>query len=437
MRVRGSTRFLPTVLVLLTLPLAVRAQAMDPGLLVEYQSIGYFTAPGDLDPIGRNQLLVRPDVEVRWGRWGGVVAELEARGDRARAERNRVYLREARMDLFLGPVDVRVGRTVSRWGRADAVNPTDYFGRWDYRDLLDAPDEPLPQDGITVRWYAGRLSVEAVVVPRFRASRIPTVDARWWPDFPDSLPVPTPGFRSFDVVPADFGYGPVSWPSRDGGRTAYGVRAAGSWRGWDVAVSWYDGPSDLPAYTVDVALDPDEDAVRGDVGRTFYRLRSVGADFATVLGSLGVHGEGAWIDPDEDPRIPLRARRSWLHWVLGVDHRVPGAVGDRTLFVVGEWSREAWPGNRGYPEALDLAHAFRNALLGRVRLARFAGSATELEGAYDLARDGWLFRIRGAWVPRPGLLLETTLDLPGGPGDSFLGTFRRNRRLHLRLSFEL
>lgn len=409
-------------------PVAVGAQEIEPGLLVEYQGIAYFSSPGLLEPVGRNQLLLRPEVGADLP-FGLAWVQLELRADEVR--RDRTYLREAWAELHLGPVDVRAGRVIHRWGRADAVNPTDRFGRWDYTDLLDAPEEPLPQDGVRATWYTSGFSVEAVVVPRMRASRLPDVDSRWWPELPDSADV-------HDArVPVHYGYAPVSWPDGDGSRAGFGLRVSGSWAGWDVAWSIVDGLSDLPAWEIDQTLLPDQAGIEARLGRDYYRLRTMGVDLATAVGGSGIHAEVAWIDPRNDARLPRDARRPWLHWVVGADRRVVDAVLARELFVVVEWSREAWPVGGKAPEPLDLTHAFRNALLGRAELSTFGGDATTLEGAWSIADEGWLLRVGHSHRVGGRVRIETLLDIPGGAPTSFFGMFRRNRRLHLRVRYEL
>lgn len=417
-----------TLVALVLLPVAAGAQEIEAGLLAEYQGIGYFSSPGVLDPVGRNQLLLRPELEGDIP-LGVARVQLELRADEARSDRTRAYVREAWAELRLGAVDVRVGRTLRRWARADAVNPVDAYGRWDYTDLLDAPEEPLPRDGAWVTWYAPGFSVEAVVLPRMGVSRLPTVDSRWWPDLPDSVQVQ-------DVlVPVRYGYAPPSWPE-GGGRTGLGLRVAGSWAGWDVAGSVFDGLSDLPAWELDEALLSDGTGVRAHLGRDYYRFRSVGADFATVVAGSGVHGEVAWIDPRNDSRLPERARRSWFHWVVGIDRRAVDAVLARDLFVVLEWSREAWPTAGALPEPLDLTHGFRDALLGRAELSTFGGDATNVEVAWSFADRGWFLRLGHSHPAGGRLRIDTLLDIPGGASTSLFGTFRTNRRLHLRVRYD-
>lgn len=423
--------------VALTLGLARGLGAQSPGLggLGEYQAIGYFSTRGGLDRVGRNQVILQPELDLELGQRASIFAAVEARADQARPERSRLYMREGYLELFLGDFDVRVGRTILRWGRADGLNPTDHFGSRDFTDLLDR-DERVGQDALSVRWYAGLWSLEWVVVPRLRASWLPDEDGRWWPETPDSVVLAGGPGEDPVWLSASSGYGPASWPETGLERAAWGLRASTTMAGWDLSLSWYDGPSHLPAYAIRLDPDPSAGTARVLLERPYYRLWSVGADFSTVLGGVGLHGEAAWIDPEDDPRLSEGGRQPWVHWVVGGDRRFRGVMGDRDLVLVAEWSRELWP-TAGYrPEPLDLAHAFRNALLVRAELSTDAFSSVELEGIRDVAESGWFLRFARSWSPWDGLQLRVALDLPGGDPGSLLGSYDGNRRLHLTVRYE-
>ena len=430
---RGTEPVLAAALLTLAPLAAAQAQTLEIGGLVEYQAIGYFSTPGELDRLGRNQLLVQPELELALGSRMAGLAALEGRVDGAREDRSRLYLREAYLDLFLDDFDLRAGRTILRWGRADALNPTDRFGTRDYTDLLDATEERVGQNALVVRWYPGAWNVEGILVPKLRASWLPADDGRWWPDMPDSVSVPGSGASR---LPARYGYGEASWPTGGSARTAWGVRASTNTGGWDLSLSWYDGPSHLPAYAVRTRSDPASGGVDVLLERPYYRLRSLGADFATVLGGVGLHGEAAWTDPRADGRLPEGAAEPWLHWVVGGDYRVRNVLGERDLFLVAEWSKEVWPTGDYRPDPLDLTHAFRDALLGRAELSDGFFGSLEVEWAWDLADSGWLFRLARRWSPAAGLRARVSLDLPGGDRSSLFGTFRRNRRLHVEIRYE-
>lgn len=392
---------------------------------VDHQAIGYLSSHGELGRLGRNQVRLQPELDGRLGAWGRAFSAVEFRGDLADPARNRVYLDEAYGDLYLGSLDLRLGRQILQWGRADAINPTDYFGVWDLTDVLDAGEEKLAQDAVRATWFSGRWSVEAVAVPRFRESLIPIPGSRWWPSS-DAGPSPDP----VDVRLARTAEPP-------GGRRALSLRASGSSGRFDVAVSAYRGPWHLPVLLPGSPYpDPAGRSLRVDVVPVLGRLSAFGADLATTVGPVGLHGEVAgyrFLDAEaKDPGV----EDPFLRYVVGADYTIRGALAERGLFVLVEWIQDLpliagaapWP-----PD--DLNHVFRRSLFTRMTLPTGDFSSLDAQLVYDTDRRGWVLQAEASWQPRDALDLVFSVDVPGGPRDAFFGTFRSNRRIHTRVRY--
>jgi len=77
-----------------------------------------------------------------------------------------------------GPARLRVGRTVTRWGSADAINPTDVAAVRDWG--TDFLDPGLPGDWSAVTSVSrAAWGVEAVVLPVLEGARLPSARSRW------------------------------------------------------------------------------------------------------------------------------------------------------------------------------------------------------------------------------------------------------------------
>src|SRR5882762_1796263 len=83
-------------------------------------------------------------------------------------------LREGYAQVTLGKLDLRAGRQVTVWGRADKVNPTD---AWSTRDLaLLAPNDEDQRLGVTslqATWNAGAYRAIALWQPEWRDPVLP------------------------------------------------------------------------------------------------------------------------------------------------------------------------------------------------------------------------------------------------------------------------
>ena len=86
-------------------------------------------------------------------------------------------LREAFVDVRLGRLDLRAGRQIIAWGRADGVNPTDNLSGQDLTLLVpDDDDRRLGTTAVRASYYVGDVSRHrrlAAGVPRAPISRCP------------------------------------------------------------------------------------------------------------------------------------------------------------------------------------------------------------------------------------------------------------------------
>ncbi|MFH1288112.1 MAG: hypothetical protein ABII25_05390 [bacterium] len=57
--------------------------------------------------------------------------------------RNRYILNEGYFDFYLDKFDVRIGRQIIPWGRADSFKPTDQFKIYDYTDFTKQDEEGI------------------------------------------------------------------------------------------------------------------------------------------------------------------------------------------------------------------------------------------------------------------------------------------------------
>jgi hypothetical protein len=216
----------------------------------------------------------------------------------------------------------------------------------------------------------------------------------------------------------------------------YALRVTGILGGWDVSVSWFDGLDDLPAPHFETSVDSTLSEARILVEPRYHRRRAIGGDFATTLGSIGVHGESAYYLTSDwsgtDPAID----DPYFHYVVGGDYTLDDLVGDHDLFFLLEWSHEVQvPDRHSTSRDTDLNHVFRKSLFGKADLELGAFSSVKVEGVYNVGTRDWYVRPGGRWSFADGVELLLDLDLLGGRSDTFFGSFGSNSRLHTRLKY--
>ncbi len=265
--------------------------------------------------------------------YGDAFAEARLRyGQQGRERDLFLELREAYVNVYLGPVDLRLGQQIIVWGRADAFNPTNNLTPVDMR--IRSPNEDdrrLGNVGLRAFLSLTPVRLEAVWLPLYIATEYPPLDPGpsielSSPDFPDPELVKGLGALRVHLELPDF----------------------------EASASYLYGHAPLPGLALrdyTVGVEPAEVRVR----RTAYDQHVAGLDFSTAFGDLfALRGEAALRLPN-DYEARVYAARPDLQYVLGVE-RAFGAVSVIAQYVgryVFDWEREEGPERPLDPETLE------------------------------------------------------------------------------------
>jgi hypothetical protein len=203
-------------------------------------------------------------------------------------------LREAFVDLRFERLDVRAGRQIIAWGRADGVNPTDNLSGHDLTLLVpDDADRRLGTTAIRASYYLGAVSVTGVWLPEFRGHEF-------------ALPAPPPGLafvREDDQWPGD----------------QWAVRVEQTGRAVDWSVSYFLGKDMAPDLGVDVTAPP-------GILLSHHRVRVFGADMAATLGQFGLRAEGAYVETEDTRGADPFVKNPFVFIVAGTDRTWGGLL---------------------------------------------------------------------------------------------------------------
>lgn len=246
---------------------------------------------------------------ARKGSWGAAFGELRFRaGYLGGGEADYAFdLREAYVDAFVGPVDLRLGHQIIAWGRADGLNPTNNLTPRDMR--LRSPvedDQRLANLALRAHLNVEPLRLELVWVPFFKPSHLPVFGAD------GELPITPPG--GLKVTLADPYYPDANIKN---GTVATRVHLLLS--AVELSVSYLIGTATFPGIKL-LHAPPDL-----TVALASYRHQVVGADFATTVGSFGLRGEVAYQHPFDHAALE-QAPNPNLQVVLGLDREFFGQL---------------------------------------------------------------------------------------------------------------
>jgi hypothetical protein len=238
-------------------------------------------------------------------------------------------LREGYFEAARSRWELRFGRQIVPWGRADEINPTDVISPKNFTLLLPEGQAGYRGGVNALRvdtFLPWRLRAIGVYVPFFEQSIIPLSD----------LPQ---GARLEERLPA------IRFENGSAG-----IKLDRSGGDVDASLAYYYGYNLVPEVHVDRATaDPQTGALAADVALTHHRQHMIGSDFATSRGRYGYRGEVAWVHTDNPNGRRVDQIVPYLAYVLGIE-RSFGESFSVILQYVG----------RFVPERVDPARAARN-----------------------------------------------------------------------------
>ncbi len=209
----------------------------------------------------------------------------------ASVDRGNGDLVEGWLRLTAGALELRAGRQIVVWGRADRLNPTDVLSSRDYT-LLVASDDEQRRGSVMVQ---ARLGLG-----------LWTIDGYWLPEFRDNrFPV---DLRRPDVA--------VISDQRVDDRNQFAIKIDRSGGRVDFSLSWFHGTDRTRDF---VAVAPPAGFFAG-VQQQFPQVDVFGGDMAGTAGPIGWRAEVAWSRYRGADTIYRKNDNLWA--VVGVDATV-------------------------------------------------------------------------------------------------------------------
>jgi hypothetical protein len=198
-------------------------------------------------------------------------------------------LLEGYVGVHFSRADLRLGRQIVAWGRADGINPTDNLTPRDYVVLL--PFEDDQRFGTT----AAKLDVFLTAEKTLTVFASPYFE-------PNKLPLSNNDSSIEQKL-----------PPRTFSNTQFGVRMNKSGEGFDWSLSYFYGFNLLPSLRL-------TDGAEGTgVQAHCDRIRVFGGDIARNFGRFGFRGEIAYVDTMDRAGSDSRVLNPNLFFIAGVD----------------------------------------------------------------------------------------------------------------------
>ena len=370
----------------------------------------------------------------------GLLADRQVLGRTGVARAAIVRPADVYVEFVASRFDLRAGASRLVWGRLDEFQPTDVVNPIDLtRFILEGRGEArLPVAMVRGRFFLPRSStIEAVIVPAFRASRFDQLDE-------DSSPfnlLNDVGRGANDVgrgfSPA--GSDPPEVPSYDRGREepAFGrdsiqggVRLTSTAGRVDWGMSVYRGLRTFPIVTFTPTL-----LGLPAVVETFPRFTMIGGDFETVRGPWGVRGEIA-VFPDDELQSTRTGRGvpgSSIEGGVGADRRAGNyRVAANVLW---SWRRvdTSTPLGRSFEGDDELTRSDLSVVVVADRSFARETRTIRLLTVYDPGDATMFSRLIAAVSARDNVWIEGSAGLFAGSALDTIGRLTRRDFAYLRL----
>jgi len=389
---------------------------------IEYRNFTYFRGDDSNDKINRSEGVIKLEYQKYIGDLAKLfvspkltfdndnysssyIDEFENKGIR----RLSFDLEEYYVEFNFSNFDLKVGKQIFSWGKADGFNPTDNLNPRDYIDLF-VEEEKIGVPAVNLLYYWNDFTFDLVFIPTYTPTRLPLTNSRH--SFLDSE---TPFIVNGRELPADTLSSSQS-----------GIRILRHISGWDLSVSYYDGYDDLTLAIVesDQSLTP-----------TYNRTRVIGVDFATTFGGLGVHGEAAQFLYDGSNN------EDYFQYILGFDYTWTNVIYEHDIFLILEYMGDTTTQSRQDKRpafATGLGRVFRNSFLSTV-IYKFSDTL-ELENTLLFNTDhhlSYLIKPEVHYDISDELKLTFGIDFIEGNQTTFFGQFDNDDRSYffLRYSF--
>lgn len=190
-------------------------------------------------------------------------------------------------------LDLRIGRQIIVWGKADKINPTSNLCPDDLEDIFDF-GEKLGVNSIKAEFYQKikgiDLTFTGVFIPIFTPSALPS--PYWSQAFMDNMEMPE-GINIQNISDK------IILPEQNiSESSSFGTKLSTRVLNYDLSLSYYNGRDKLPLVT-SLALSPIDAIGTMDalVGMEYPKMQVIGADMAGEIGTVGVWFEGALFLP--------------------------------------------------------------------------------------------------------------------------------------------
>jgi hypothetical protein len=329
-------------------------------------------------------------------------------------------LQEAFMDYYSDFIDIRFGKQVIAWGKADEINPTDILNPQILSNITE--DKNIRKIGLLslkTDWKFYDFILEGIWKPEFQSMQLPELNSRWaFFSLPGVIELPSP-----------------SYPENKLENTEWAFKLYRTISLFDFSISYFDGWDNI--FTPNLVFNPVAQQMELDQ-LVFHRTRMFGADFAGSIQSVGVWGECAYFRTEDTEGIDPFIKNPYVQFVFGGDYTFGYNIETNVQYFqqyitkidddAEEESEKDVISKLGIGIPLQQATSFRV----KKKFGAWEVNWIELFGLYDIKHKGMMLQPKLVISPEDAFLVEIGMMIYDGDEESIFGRFDNNDQIYLK-----
>lgn len=331
--------------------------------------------------------------------------------DQGLAQTQHIQLREAFLESDIAQLNLRLGRQIIAWGRADRINPTDYFSPRDFTVLAIEDEEQRSGINAAVLRYISQDAYNvSAVVTQFEAHRLPK----------NSLTSSSLQHKSTNAP-------------------EWGMKIDRIGEGVDWSVSYFNGYEKFPRYRIDLNQLRTSNSIR--LLHDYEKIQSIGSDFALAKEEWTMRGE--WSYSRSACSGCIQSERQVRRATIGADRNI-GDSGNINIQIFSIFRDLALQAN--LPIMPNKINAHLNRLNSEfsekewgitLRMAQhFLNERLKLELStiIDISNKSSIVRPRVSYAISDAVKLQLGIDYFRGEPDSYFGSRIKNKTGFIEMS---
>ena len=364
-------------------------------------------------------------------------------------------LYEGYLVLNRGPVRLRIGKQIIRWGKTDQISPVDNLNSQDMRLFIipSYEDRKIPNWMADVEFFKKNVRLEAVIIPFVEPNEVYFFD-RNYSVFKQLKKSSAYYLDKYPMLPAQRIYlknyvdsleTNKDIPDKTLENFQGGVRIGFSFENLDVAVSYLNNfdPNPYIKYFPVSGIRIKEDfsgenvltqlpflkIENKDVEATYIRRNIYGVEFEGGVGDFGIRGELAYFDKTVFLTESLTSiQRSNLWYVLGIDY-----TGEDDLYLNVQLSHSHI---FNYTDPILYFKEDNVSILGELSKGFFAGDwKLGIKSSYFLSDFSYFINPYIVCKRIPNLDIELGSFVYGGDRDTLLGQYDPMDEIYIKLKY--